>query len=155
MLTAIKETKHTVTTSEGKTIHKKLASKPVKFQLWRKPEEKRRPTNKCRRCGKFCQGEICDTHKRVYGIPKGQQEPCSRRWMDSSICVMLEKVQKWRIYNPSWVIVFFRVNMKWVFICNKIMKRERNKDIYTCALHWDHGGGAVKYSLTFINQHYM
>ena len=77
MLTAIKETKHTITTSEGKTIHKKLASKPVKFQFLRKPEEKRRPTNKCGRCGKFCQGEFCDTHKRVYGIPKGQQEPCS------------------------------------------------------------------------------
>ena len=77
MLTAIKETKHTITTSEGKTIHKKLASKPVKFQLSRELEEKRRPTNKCRRCGKFCQGEFCDTHKKVYGIPKGQQEPCS------------------------------------------------------------------------------
>ena len=77
MLTAIKETKHTITTSEGKTIHKKVASKPVKFQLSRKPEEKRRPTNKCRRCGKFCQGEFSETHKRVYGIPKGQQEQCS------------------------------------------------------------------------------
>ena len=77
MLTAIKETKHTITTYEGKTIHKKLASKPIKFQFSRKPEEKRRPTNKCRRCGKVCQGEFCDTHKRVYGIPKGQQEPCS------------------------------------------------------------------------------
>ena len=77
MLTGIKETKHTITTSEGKTIHKKQASKPVKFQLSRKPEEKRRPTNKCRRCGKFCQREFCDTHKRVYGIPKGQQDPCS------------------------------------------------------------------------------
>ena len=77
MLTALKKTKHTITTSEGKTIPKKLASKPVKSQLSRKPEEKRRPTNKCRRCGKFCKREFCDTHKRVYGIPKGQQEPCS------------------------------------------------------------------------------
>ena len=41
LLTAVKETKHTITTSEGKTIHKKLASIPVKFQLSRKPEEKR------------------------------------------------------------------------------------------------------------------
>ena len=79
MLTAIKETKHTITTSEGKTIHKRLASKPVKFQLSRKPEEKRRcqHTNKCRRCGKVCQGEFCDKHRKVYGIPEGQQEPCS------------------------------------------------------------------------------
>ena len=76
MLTAIKETKHTITTSEGKTIRKKLASKPVKFQLSRKPEEKRRPTNICRRCGTFCKGEFCDTHKRVYGIPTGtMQQP--------------------------------------------------------------------------------
>ena len=40
LLTAVKETKHTITTSEGKTIHKKLASKPIKFQLSRKPEER-------------------------------------------------------------------------------------------------------------------
>ena len=77
MLTAMKETKHKITTSEGKTIHKKLASKPVKFQLSRKPEEKRRPTNKFHRCGKLCQGEFSDTYKRVYGIPKGQQDSCS------------------------------------------------------------------------------
>ena len=31
MLTAVKETKHTVSTSEGKIIHKKLASKLIKF----------------------------------------------------------------------------------------------------------------------------
>ena len=76
LLTAVKETKHTITTSEGKTIHEILASKPVKFQLSRKPEE-RKPLNKYRKCGKFCQGEFCDTHKRVYGIPKSPQEPCS------------------------------------------------------------------------------
>ena len=31
ILTAVKETDHTVTTFDGKTIHKKLASKPLKF----------------------------------------------------------------------------------------------------------------------------
>ena len=77
LLAAVKETKHTIPTSDGKTIYKKLASKPVKLQLPRKLGEKRKPTNKCRRCGKFCQGEICDTHKTVYGIPKSPQEPCS------------------------------------------------------------------------------
>ena len=76
-LTAVKETKHAITTSEGKTIHKKLASKPIKFQLSRKPEERRKPTNRCRRCGKFCQGKYCDTHKRVYVIPRDSQEPPS------------------------------------------------------------------------------
>ena len=78
MLTAVKETKNTVTTSEGKTKHKKLESKPIKFQLSRKPEERRKPTNRCRGCGKFCQREYIDIHKRVYGIPNNPQEPgCS------------------------------------------------------------------------------
>ena len=31
-LTAIKKTKHTVTTSDGRTIHKKQAFNPIKFQ---------------------------------------------------------------------------------------------------------------------------
>ena len=76
-LTAVKETKHTITTSEGRIIHKNLASKAIKFQLSRKSEERRKPTNRCSRCGKFCQGEYCDTHKRVYGIPKVPQQPSS------------------------------------------------------------------------------
>ena len=44
ILTAVNETKHTKTTSEGTVIHKKLASKPIKFQSSKKPEEKRKPT---------------------------------------------------------------------------------------------------------------
>ena len=77
ILTAVKETKHTVTTSEGKTIHKKLASKPIKFQLPKKSEGKRKPTNRCIGCGKFSQGDYCDTHKRVYGVHKDTDEPSS------------------------------------------------------------------------------
>ena len=38
ILTAVSETKHTIT--EGKVIHKKLASKPIKLQSSKKPEEK-------------------------------------------------------------------------------------------------------------------
>ena len=76
-LTAVKETKHTVTTSEGKVKHKKLASNPIKFQLPKKSEEKRKPTNRCTRCGQFSQGDYCDTHKRVYGDPKDTDEPSS------------------------------------------------------------------------------
>ena len=60
ILTAVNETKHTITTSK--------TSKPIKFQLPKKPEEKKKPTNRCVRCGKFSQGKYCDTHKRVYGI---------------------------------------------------------------------------------------
>ena len=77
MLTAVKETQYTVTTPEGKIIHKKLASKPIKFQLPKKPEERRKPTNRCIKCGKFSQGDYCDTHKRVYGVPKDTDEPSS------------------------------------------------------------------------------
>ena len=65
VLTAVAETGHTVTTSEGRVIHKKLASKPLKFQTPRKPEEQRPPTNRCRRCGKFSSGEWCETHLRL------------------------------------------------------------------------------------------
>ena len=65
VLTAVAETGHTVTTSEGRVIHKKLASKPLKLQISRKPEEQRRPTNRCRRCGKFSSGEWCETHLRL------------------------------------------------------------------------------------------
>ena len=78
MLTAVNETEHTITTSEGKVIHKKLASKPIKFQSSKKPEEKRKQTNRCIRCGKFSQGNYCDTHKRVYGVTKDTDGPsCS------------------------------------------------------------------------------
>ena len=45
-LTAVAETGHTVTTSEGRVIHKKLASRHLNFQTSRKPEDQRRPTNR-------------------------------------------------------------------------------------------------------------
>ena len=61
---AVAETDHTVTTSQGRVIHKKSASKPLKFQTSRKPEDQRSATNRCRRCGKFSIGELCETHLR-------------------------------------------------------------------------------------------
>ena len=39
ILPAVKETDHTVTTSEGRIIHKNLASKPLKFQTSRRTDE--------------------------------------------------------------------------------------------------------------------
>ena len=42
VLTAIKETDHTVITSEGKIIHTKLASKPLQFQTSKKADEPKR-----------------------------------------------------------------------------------------------------------------
>ena len=65
ILTAIKGTDRTVTTSEGKVIHKKLASKPLKFQTFKKTDEPKRTINRCRRCGKFSNGEYCETHQRL------------------------------------------------------------------------------------------
>ena len=64
ILTAARETKHPITKTDGKTIHKKLASNPLKFQLSKKAEEARKPTERCTRCGRFSNEELCDTHKR-------------------------------------------------------------------------------------------
>ena len=68
ILTAVAETDHTVATSEGRIIHKKLASRPLKFQISRKPEEPRKATNRCRQCGKFSSGELCETHLRLKAV---------------------------------------------------------------------------------------
>ena len=64
ILTAVKETDHAITTSEGRVIHKKLASKPLKFQTSRKTDEQRRAITRCRKCGKFSSGELRGTHQR-------------------------------------------------------------------------------------------
>ena len=65
ILTAAKETKHTIITTDGKTIHKKLASNPLKFQPSKIADETRKPTKRCTRCGRFSNEDLCDTHKRV------------------------------------------------------------------------------------------
>ena len=65
VLTAARETKHTITTTDGKTIHKKLASNPLKFPPLKKNEEIRKPTKRCARCGRFSNEELCDTHKII------------------------------------------------------------------------------------------
>ena len=65
ILTAVAETDHTINTSEGRVINKKLASRPLKFQTSKKPEEPRKATNRYRRCGKFSSGELCETHLRI------------------------------------------------------------------------------------------
>ena len=65
ILTAIKETDHIVTTSEGRIIHKKLASKPLKFQTSRRTDEQqRRVVNRCRKCGKSSSGEFCEAQQQ-------------------------------------------------------------------------------------------
>ena len=65
ILTALKETDHIVTTADGKVIHKKLESNPLKFLLSKRSEETRKPTNQCRRCGWFSQEEYCESHKQL------------------------------------------------------------------------------------------
>ena len=64
VLTAVKETDHTVTTSEGRITHKKLASKLLKFQTSRNTDEQRRAINRCRKYVKISSGEFCETHQR-------------------------------------------------------------------------------------------
>ena len=73
-LTAVKETGHTITTADGKILHKKLASDPLKFPPPKKPEESRKPTKRCRRCGIFSQGDFCETHKRLMSEKLRQDE---------------------------------------------------------------------------------
>ena len=64
-LTAVKETDHTVTTSEGRIIHKKLAFKPLIFQTSKRTDEQqRRVINRCCKCGTFSSGEFCGTHQQ-------------------------------------------------------------------------------------------
>ena len=65
ILTAIKETDHTVTTSDGRTIHKKLASKPLKFQTSKKTDEQKKAITRCKRCGKFSSGKFCEAHRHL------------------------------------------------------------------------------------------
>ena len=65
ILTATKETDHTVTTSNGRIIHKKLASKPLKFQTQRKPDEPKKVITRCKRCGKFSSDKYCETHRQL------------------------------------------------------------------------------------------
>ena len=73
-LTAVRETGHTITMADGKLLYKKLASNPLKFQLPKKPEQARKPTNRCHRCGKISQGDLCKTHRRLMAEKLKQDE---------------------------------------------------------------------------------
>ena len=73
-LTAAKETRHTITKADGKTIHKKLASNLLKLRPPKKPEESRKPINRSHRCGNFSQGDFCETHKRLLSEKLRQDE---------------------------------------------------------------------------------
>ena len=74
ILTAVKETDHTITTSEGRIIHKKLAFKPLNFQTSRKTDEQKKAINRCRRCGKLSSGELCETHLRLQTTGQVKQQ---------------------------------------------------------------------------------
>ena len=72
MLTAVNETNHTITATDGRVVHKNLASNHLKFQPAKRSEETRQVTNQCRRCGKFSQDEFCETHKRLIAEASGK-----------------------------------------------------------------------------------
>ena len=85
ILTAAKETKHTITTTDGKVIHKKLASNPLKIQPTKKAEEPRKPNNRCTRCGRFSHDDLCDTHKRIRSEQQGQSTSADKTMPTMSI----------------------------------------------------------------------
>ena len=72
ILTAVNETDQTVTTADGKVIHKKLASNLQKFQPSKRSDQARKPTNRCRRRGRFSEDEYCETHKRLMAENSGK-----------------------------------------------------------------------------------
>ena len=61
-LTTIIDTKHTVTTSDERMRHKKLASNPIMFQPSKKREDNSKATKRCKRYGQFSNDDFCDTH---------------------------------------------------------------------------------------------
>ena len=65
LLTAVEETGHTITTTEGRILHLKFASNPLKIQPSKKFDEPKKPTSKCCRCGWFSNGKYCDTYRRT------------------------------------------------------------------------------------------
>ena len=99
ILTAVAETDRTVTTSEGRVIHKKLASKPLKFQTSRKPEDQRRATNRCRRCGKFSSGELCETHLRLEAAKQDENNNTEDIVSGTSHTLPMMPANKKRTYN--------------------------------------------------------
>ena len=99
ILTAVAETDNTVTTSEGRVIHKKLASKPLKFQTSRKPEDQRRATNRCRRCGKFSSGELCETHLRLETFRQDDNNNTEDNEPGTSYTLPMMPANKKRTYN--------------------------------------------------------
>ena len=79
-ISAVKETEHTVTTAQGKMIHKKLASNRINFQPSKKPEDIKKPTMRCKRCGRFSNGEFCRTHQRLMmESNRTADQPCSSK----------------------------------------------------------------------------
>ena len=65
ILTAAKETKHTITTTDGKTIHKKLASDSLKNFSHQRTLMKQGNLPKNAQDGDASATKTCDTHERV------------------------------------------------------------------------------------------
>ena len=99
ILTEVAETDHIVTTSEGRVIHKKLASKPLKFQTSRKPENQRRATNRCRRCEKLSSGELCETHLRLEAARQDDNNNTEDNEPGTSYTLPMMPAKKKRTYN--------------------------------------------------------
>ena len=77
-LTAVNETKHSVTTSEGKIIHKKLASNPIKFQLSKKTRRTARTNQQMPSMRKVQSKGVLRHPQKSLQNPQQPQEPCCR-----------------------------------------------------------------------------
>ena len=61
-------------------IYRKLASNPLNFQPFKNSEDNRKPTKRCKGCGRFSNAEFCDTHKRTMADNnKTADKPCSSK----------------------------------------------------------------------------
>ena len=65
ILISVKGTDHTVTTAEGKVIHKKVASNSLKVQPSKRSEVTITPINRCRRCVRISHDDYCETRRRL------------------------------------------------------------------------------------------
>ena len=80
MLTALKETGHTVTTSEGRIIHKILASKPLKFQTSRRTDEQQKSHQPVPQMRKIQQWRILRNSPAPQDrTPRLKQQHCRQR----------------------------------------------------------------------------
>ena len=69
------------------------------FQTSNKPEDQRRATNRCRRCGKFSNGELCETHLRLETARQDANNNTESNEPGTSYTLPMKPAKKKRLYN--------------------------------------------------------